>query len=75
MALQRAAELLGGERPLARYLNVSRTRIVLCLNGTAPVPDFLFVRVVDFLLDHDLNELIIASSAAEQANDQAAPGP
>lgn len=50
-ALERAAELLGGEDALADYLDVSETRLRLYLQGTASCPSHVCRKVVAILAD------------------------
>lgn len=49
--LQRARDTLGGLDGLAKYLLASPTSVAAWLSGVDPVPDFIFLRVVDLLLD------------------------
>jgi hypothetical protein len=55
--LQKAAERLGGERALARYLKVSMPDIFAWMRpGSVPPPQGVFLRAVDIVLD-DLETL------------------
>ena len=56
-ALERAAQLLGGEQALAHYLKVSEELLRRLMNGTADLPERLFLKLVDVLLDPDFAEL------------------
>ena len=56
-ALERAARVLGGEAALASYLEVSRRRLALYLNGTARCPDEVSRRVVHVLIAEDPRRL------------------
>lgn len=56
-ALERGAELLGGEEALARYLRVSPTAVRAWLSGAAPCPGDVFLRVVDLLLERSVEEM------------------
>lgn len=49
--LEQAAARLGGAENLAKKLGVTQRAMKLYLNGAAPVPDALFLRLVDLLSD------------------------
>ena len=49
--LEQAAARLGGVENLAKKLGVTQRAMKLYLNGAAPVPDALFLRLVDLLSD------------------------
>jgi hypothetical protein len=50
--LQKAAERLGGERALARYLKVSMPDLFAWMRpGSTPPPSAVFLRAVDVVLD------------------------
>jgi len=51
--LQRAAELLGSERALARKLRVPMPALFSWLKGTDKPPRALFLEAVDVLIAHD----------------------
>ena len=56
--LQKAAELLGSERALARYLNVPMPDVFVWMRpGALPPPEAIFLKAVDLVLndlsDHD----------------------
>jgi hypothetical protein len=55
-SLAKARETVGGEAALARYLRSSRGVILAWLTGEEDIPDAVFLRVVDLLLD-DLDVL------------------
>lgn len=61
--LAKAAELLGSERALARYLGVPMPELFVWMRGATPLPDPLFLRVVDLVLD----DLDLAEQARAQA--------
>jgi hypothetical protein len=61
--LVKAAELLGGERALARYLKVPMAELFVWMRGATPVPDQIFLRAVDLVL----NDLDLAEQARAQA--------
>jgi hypothetical protein len=50
--LVRAAHLLGGADALATRLEVPHTHLQLWIQGRAPVPTDVFLRCVDYLLEH-----------------------
>jgi hypothetical protein len=56
-ALQRAAELLGGQEALALYLHVGPLAVRFWISGSAPVPADVFIKVVDLLVDHSIDEI------------------
>jgi hypothetical protein len=56
-ALQRAIELAGGVEPLAAHLKLPPTAIRFWLNASSPLPDGIFLKLVDLLLDHSTTEL------------------
>jgi succinate dehydrogenase flavin-adding protein (antitoxin of CptAB toxin-antitoxin module) len=49
--LRKAAEALGGEVQLRRFLEVSSTDLFRWLRGQAPIPDDVFRKVVNLLAD------------------------
>ena len=49
--LEQAAARLGGVENLAKKLGVTQRAMKLYLSGAAPVPDALFLRLVDLLSD------------------------
>ena len=54
--LQKAAELLGGERALARYLKVPMPDLFVWMRpGAIPPPEIVFLKAVDLVLN-DLND-------------------
>jgi hypothetical protein len=61
--LAKAAELIGGERALARYLRVPMAELFVWMRGATPVPDRIFLRAVDLVL----NDLDLAEQARAQA--------
>jgi hypothetical protein len=61
--LAKAAELLGGERALARYLRVPMPELFVWMRGASPLPDSVFLRAVDLVLD----DLELAEQARAQA--------
>ena len=49
--LEKAAHLIGGERALARYLRVPMPELFVWMGGASPIPDGVFLRAVDLVLD------------------------
>ena len=56
-ALQRAAEILGGSRPLRAYLNVSALVLGMWMSGAQPPHTDVFLKVVDLIVEKDLDGL------------------
>ena len=56
-ALRRAAQILGGEIQLSRYLRVSVLSVTVWMAGAEPPPTDVFLRAVDVIVDHDLDDL------------------
>jgi len=56
-ALQRAAEILGGSRALRTYLNVSAIVLASWMSGATPPPTDVFLKVVDLIVEKDLDSL------------------
>ena len=56
-ALQRAADILGGRRPLRAYLNVSALVLGMWMSGAQPPPTDVFLKVVDLIVEKDLDSL------------------
>jgi hypothetical protein len=61
--LEKAAHLVGGERALARYLRVPMPELFVWMRGVSPIPDGVFLRAVDLVL----NDLELAEQARAQA--------
>ncbi len=59
-ALQRAVEIAGGSDQLARRLALAPTHIAMWLSHEYQVPGDVFLQVVDFLVEHSLNEVTAA---------------
>jgi hypothetical protein len=51
--LCRAAEILGGEEPLALHLGVTPSHLALWLRGAGQPPDAVFLRAVDVVLERE----------------------
>ena len=56
-ALRRAAEILGGRSPLRAYLNVSALVLGMWMSGAQPPPTDVFLKVVDLIIEKDLDSL------------------
>jgi hypothetical protein len=50
-AFAKAVEILGGAELLAKHLRVSKALAIEWANGTLPIPDFVFLKVIDLILD------------------------
>ena len=50
--LEVAAEILGGEAKLARYLNIGETLLRAFMEDRRPLPDLLLLRAVDVVLEN-----------------------
>lgn len=50
--LEVAAELLGGEAKLARYLNIGEALLRAFMEDRRPLPDLLLLRAVDVVLEN-----------------------
>jgi len=51
--LQAAANILGGEEALARHLDIGEVLMRAYLEERRPLPDFLLLRAVDVVLEHN----------------------
>lgn len=56
-ALKRAMDLAGGADALAAHLKVPPTGVRFWLGASGPLPDDVFLKLVDLLLDESLAEL------------------
>ena len=56
-ALQRASNILGGTPTLRKYLGVSALSLGAWLAGAEPPPTDVFLKVVDVIVRHELDEL------------------
>jgi hypothetical protein len=54
--LEQAATRLGGVEQLAKKLGVTQRAMKLYLNGAAPLPDALLLRLVDLLSEQGRSE-------------------
>jgi hypothetical protein len=55
--LRAAADVVGGEKALARELGISEKLLSRFMADFISLPDPLFLRVVDIILDHQQSEL------------------
>jgi hypothetical protein len=55
--LRRAAEIVGGVEELAAQLDVPSGDIAEWTQGTKPVPQEVFLRAVDIVTAHQVNEI------------------
>ena len=55
--LRRAAELIGGEQELARRLGVFPSHLAAWLAATTTPPIEVFLKAVDIVGDHDIQQL------------------
>jgi hypothetical protein len=51
-AVQRATEIAEGVTPLAMYLEVPPVMIAAWIQGTSEVPQAVFLKVVEIIVDH-----------------------
>jgi hypothetical protein len=56
-ALRRAIELAGGLEPLARQLKVPASAVRFWQGASGPLPDDIFLKIVDLVLDRSLSEI------------------
>jgi hypothetical protein len=71
--LRRAADLLGGERALARELRVPSVDVLIWLEGTERPTRPVFIAAVDLLIEHgDVYALGAEAFAAPAPNEQRA---
>lgn len=63
LAVQRAAELLGGPDALAASLEVSPRIVKRWMNGTLHIPQRVFLSIVDIVLEEKISALKRESGA------------
>lgn len=56
-ALERALRLAGGEEALAVRLRVDAATVRFWREGLSSIPGDAFLRIVDFLVEHSLDDL------------------
>jgi len=66
-ALANAVQAAGGEEALREYLNVNDVTLRTWLTGLKPIPENVFLRLIDLLLDPPRN-----TSALPQGGDSPA---
>jgi len=52
--LQRAAEICGGDDVLCAYLGVSKFRLNIWIEGRSPLPEQVFLKAADIVLEDDI---------------------
>ena len=56
-ALGRAADILGGPVQLRGYLRVSALVLTLWMSGATALPNDVFLKVVDLIVERDISDL------------------
>lgn len=64
--LARAAELLGGEKPLAIYLELPPVAVEFMIAGKTPIPERVFLQVVDLIVEQDVGQLTGRSAVSSE---------
>jgi hypothetical protein len=59
--LQRALRIVGSHEDLARLLQVRQIPLAIWLGGVTPVPDDIFLKAVDIVLNHETDRLSLFS--------------
>ena len=65
--LRRAAEIKGGEDPLAKHLGVSPNQLSIWINDLVTPPSGIFVVAADIVGQHELSELRKLKGQSESA--------
>jgi hypothetical protein len=52
-AVEKAVQILGGEEKLADLLGLTPSTVRLLMDGKLPVPQHVFLKVVDIISAHD----------------------
>jgi len=65
-ALARAIEVSGGLRELAAHLGMRPSQLSFMLHGITPVPEHVFLRLVDLLISRALTEIGVNSKIARK---------
>jgi DNA-binding transcriptional regulator YdaS (Cro superfamily) len=65
--LQRALEIVGSHEDLARLLQVRQVPLATWLGGVTPVPDDIFLRAVDIVLNDETKDVSLFSDVAVEA--------
>jgi hypothetical protein len=71
--LQAAAEVVGGEKALARELGISEKLLSRFMRDFISLPDPLFLRAVDIVLDRQQSELGLRVMSASPSPEDPAP--
>lgn len=67
-ALLRAVNILGGKAEVAKLLRISQTKMNLYLGDLHPVPEAVFLRIIDILVDDELQRLLKARKLQHASN-------
>jgi DNA-binding transcriptional regulator YdaS (Cro superfamily) len=59
----RAAEIIGSEEELARYLKVTPSHLALWITGTGSPPVDAFLKAVDVITDADIHSILRKQAA------------
>jgi hypothetical protein len=73
--LERAAEILGGEQELARYLKVTPSHLALWAQGIETPPLDYFLKAVDIVTEHDISLWKEQPAGSSLPVAKASPGP
>ena len=71
--LQAAAEVVGGEKALAKELGISEKLLSRFMTEFISLPDPLFLRAVDIVLDRQQSELGLRVMSASPSPEDPAP--
>jgi hypothetical protein len=71
--LQAAAEVVGGEKALAKELGISEKLLSRFMTDFISLPDPLFLRAVDIVLDRQQSELGLRVMSASPSPEDSAP--
>ena len=71
-ALFRAVNILGGTADVAKLLGISQTKLKVYLEGLQAVTDVVFLKVIDFLFDKEMERLAKETGAQRSASDRGA---
>jgi hypothetical protein len=71
--LQAAAEVVGGQKALARELGISEKLLSRFMTEFISLPDSLFLRAVDIVLDRQQSELGLRVMSASPSPEDPAP--
>jgi hypothetical protein len=71
--LQAAADVVGGEKALARELGISEKLLSRFMTDFVSLPDPLFLRAVDIVLDRQQSELGLRVMSASPSPEDPAP--